>query len=106
MTLVWTRYSRAKSSTVRLTQFPTSEFATLFVVPYLVGLVYIGIGLLVFWLRRNEVAGRAFVLFCTTAAVGLGGIFDLYTTHWFTWAWTLARCSRCFCASVTRMRPA
>ena len=34
--------------------------------------------------------GRAFALFCATAAIGLGGVFDLYTTHWFTWAWTLA----------------
>jgi len=82
--------TEVRQVSVLLTRFPTGEFATLFVVPYLVGLVYIGIGLLVFWLRRTEVAGRAFVLFCTAAAVGLGGIFDLYTTHLFTWAWTLA----------------
>jgi signal transduction histidine kinase len=75
---------------VPLTAFPAREFAALFVVPYFVGLAYLAIGLLVFWLRRHEPAGRAFVLFCVAAAVGLGGIFDLYTTHWFTWAWTLA----------------
>ncbi len=76
--------------TVPLTVFPAREFMALFAVPYFVGLVYLVIGLVVFWLRRHEVAGRAFVLFCTAAAVGLGGILDLYTTHWFTWAWTLA----------------
>ncbi len=76
--------------TVPLTSFPALPFITLFVVPYFVGLIYIVIGLLVYWLRRNEAAGRAFALFCATAAVGLGGLFDLYTTHWFTWAWTLA----------------
>ena len=75
---------------VPLTGFPAQSFITLFVVPYFVGLVYIMIGLLVYWLRRSEPAGRAFALFCATAAVGLGGLFDLYTTHWFTWAWTLA----------------
>jgi signal transduction histidine kinase len=75
---------------VPLTSFPAQSFITLFVVPYFVGLVYIIIGLLIYWLRRNEAAGRAFALFCATAAVGLGGLFDLYTTHWFTWGWTLA----------------
>ena len=75
---------------VLLSAFPLSTFITLFVVPYFVGLVYIIIGLLVYRLRRSEPAGRAFALFCATAAVGLGGLFDLYTTHWFTWAWTLA----------------
>lgn len=34
--------------------------------------------------------GGAFVLVCAIAAVGLGGIFDLYTTRLFTWSWTLA----------------
>src|SRR5579859_4443359 len=76
--------------TVPLSSFPAQSFITLFVVPYFVGLVYIIIGLLVYWLRRSEAAGRAFALFCATAAAGLGGLFDLYTTHWFTWAWTLA----------------
>jgi PDZ domain len=75
---------------VPLTGFPVQSFITLFVVPYFVGLIYIMIGLLVYWLRRSEAAGRAFALFCATAAVGLGGLFDLYTSHWFTWAWTLA----------------
>ncbi|MCC7361017.1 MAG: GAF domain-containing protein [Anaerolineales bacterium] len=79
-----------KDVLVPLTRFPTGEFTTLFVVPYLIGLVYLAIGVLVFWLRRNEVAGRAFGLFCAATAVGLGGIFDLYTTHAFAWAWSLA----------------
>ncbi|MEP7359721.1 MAG: PDZ domain-containing protein, partial [Anaerolineales bacterium] len=75
---------------VSLSQFPSSAFVTYFGMPYFVAVVYIAIGLLVFWLRRGEAAGRAFALFCATAAIGLGGVFDLYTTHWFTWAWTLA----------------
>ena len=81
--------SRAEA-VVTLIPFPARSFITLFVVPYGVGLAYLAIGLLVLWLRRNRPAGRACALFCAAAAVGLCAIFDLYTTHAFAWAWTLA----------------
>ncbi len=81
--------SRAEA-VVTLAPFPARSFVTLFVVPYGVGLAYLAIGLLVLWLRRNRPAGRACALFCAAAAVGLCAIFDLYTTHAFAWAWTLA----------------
>jgi signal transduction histidine kinase len=80
--------SRAEAR-VALTSFPTRELVPLFIVPYFIGLAYLGIGLWVFRLRRGEMAGRAFALFCATTAVILGSLFDLYTTHAFTWAWTL-----------------
>jgi signal transduction histidine kinase len=76
--------------TVQLTSFPLEDFARLFVVPFIIGLVYLGIGMWVFRLRRGEYAGRAFALTCALAAIAVGGIFDIYTTHVFTWAWTLA----------------
>ncbi|MGH2521508.1 MAG: GAF domain-containing protein, partial [Anaerolineales bacterium] len=48
------------------------------------------IGVWVFRLRRGETAGRVFALFCAAAAIGVGGLFDIYTTRTLTWAWTLA----------------
>jgi signal transduction histidine kinase len=80
--------SRAEVPITLLT-FSTNDLVTYFAVPWFIGFVYLLIGLLVFFLRRGEVAGRAFALFCATTAVVLIGLFDLYTTHIFTWAWTL-----------------
>lgn len=75
---------------VTLTSFATGDLLTLFVAPYILGLVYLIIGLWVFWVRRGEMAGRIFALFCAVAAAAIGLIFDLWTTHVLTWAWTLA----------------
>jgi signal transduction histidine kinase len=73
-----------------LSSFALGDIITLFVIPYLIGLAYLFIGLWVFRLRRGETPGRLFALFCMVAASAIGGIFDLWTAHAFTWAWTLA----------------
>jgi signal transduction histidine kinase len=75
---------------VTLTQFPLADLIRFFIVPALVGWAYLGIGVWVFRLRRNESAGRAFALTCALAGLLLGTLFDFYTTHVFTWAWTIA----------------
>jgi len=75
---------------VGLTRFAFRDLATLFIIPYLIGLVYLGIGVWVFYLRRGEPAGRAFALFCSVTATALSGLFDFYTTHILVWGWTLA----------------
>jgi hypothetical protein len=75
---------------VTLSAFPLTDLARYFVVPYLIGWMYLAIGAWVFRLRRHEPAGRAFALTCALTAVAVGALFDLYTTHAFTWAWTLA----------------
>jgi signal transduction histidine kinase len=75
---------------VALTRFTTGNLLNLFVAPYVLGLIYLIIGLWVFWVRRGEMAGRVFALFCAVAAAAMGMLFDLWTTHALTWAWTLA----------------
>lgn len=79
-----------QSTEVTLSQFPLTDLGRFFIAPYLVGLVYLGIGWWVFRLRRGETAGRAFALTCALTAICVGALFDLYTTHVFTWAWTIA----------------
>lgn len=75
---------------VALRNFPLGEITRYFLVPYVVGLVYMAVGLWVFRFRRKEAAGRAFALMCALAAIGVGGLFDMYTTHYLTWAWSLS----------------
>lgn len=84
------RQGTVRDVVVPLSSFPLGDFLRFFVIPYLIGLAYLGIGGWVFWVRRNEVSGRVFTLFCITTALGIGGIFDIYTTHVFASVWTLA----------------
>jgi GAF domain-containing protein len=73
-----------------LSSFPTGDLISFLVVPYAIGLAYLVMGLWVFWLRRQEPAGRVFPLFAASIAIVLGGLFDLSTTHQLTRLWTLA----------------
>ena len=59
-----------------------------FVVPYIVGLVYLAAGIWVFVARRRQSAGRAFTLMCVGLASGCTLLFDIYTTHTFAWLWS------------------
>src|SRR5512139_844487 len=61
-----------------------------FVIPAFLSLVFLLISLWIFGLRRSEPAGRAFSVMTTSLAIVIGGLFDLYTSHYFTYIWTLA----------------
>jgi signal transduction histidine kinase/uncharacterized protein YigA (DUF484 family) len=87
---VLTRSGEAQTGQVRLSRLPITDLFQYFIVPYFIGLVYLGIGLWVFRQRSSDAAGRAFALTCALGAIAVGALFDLYTTHLFTWAWTLA----------------
>jgi signal transduction histidine kinase len=67
----------------------TDQIAFLYI-PYFIGLVYLLCSIWVFSLRRNDAAGRAFVMFSTSIAITLGTLFDLYTTQRFLYIWALA----------------
>jgi len=61
-----------------------------FVIPAFLSLVFLLISLWIFGLRRTEPAGRAFSMLTTSMAIVIGGLFDLYTSHYFTYLWTMA----------------
>ncbi|MDW8325856.1 MAG: GAF domain-containing protein, partial [Anaerolineales bacterium] len=84
------RTGELRSYTVRLSVFPLADFGRHFVAPYLVGFLYLAVGMWIYRLRGGEAAGRAFALACALAAITVGALFDMYTTHWFSWAWTFA----------------
>src|SRR6266498_1372888 len=75
---------------VILQSFPAFDRISYFVIPALLSLVFLGISLWIFGLRRTESAGRAFSMMTTSVAIGIGALFDLYTSHRFTYLWTLA----------------
>ena len=75
---------------VRLESFPIQGLTSFFVLPYVLGLIYLGIGVWVFLARRHELAGRVFAMLCVMVALGLGLLFDVYTTHRLHRVWIVA----------------
>ncbi|MEW5868668.1 MAG: GAF domain-containing protein [Chloroflexota bacterium] len=76
--------------TVELIRLPFSDQLSYFIIPYLTGLIYLASGLYVFGIRRNDPAGRAFGLFTAATAMGLGGLYDIYSTNYLTVLWTIS----------------
>jgi signal transduction histidine kinase/putative methionine-R-sulfoxide reductase with GAF domain len=81
---------QAQARTITLNSFPAAARTVYFILPYIIGLIFLGISLWIFGMRRTESAGRAFALFATSAAIACAGLFDLYTTHWLSLLWTLS----------------
>ena len=75
---------------VRLEPFPVKALTSFFILPYALGLIYLGIGVWVFVARRREPAGQVFATLCAVVALGLGLLFDLYTTHRLPRLWIIA----------------
>lgn len=75
---------------ISLIAFPLGDFLRAFGFPYLLGLLYLGLGIAVYRVRRNERAGQVFALFTVFFAVFTGSFFDLYSYHWLINVWTLS----------------
>ena len=79
-----------KTTTVTLQNFPAEDRFAYFILPAVIGGVFILIGLWIFGFRRTEPAGRAFSVFASSLGISIGTLFNLYTTHQFTYLWTLS----------------
>lgn len=79
-----------QTATVTLSAFSAEDRFAYFILPAVIGAVFIFIGLWIFGFRRTEPAGRAFSVFATSLGIAISSLFNLYTTHEFTRLWTLA----------------
>lgn len=75
---------------VTLSQFQFQELLWYFLIPTFVGVVFVGVALWIYSLRRNETSGRAFAMLGVSVAVVTGGLFDLYTTHYLSGLWSFS----------------
>jgi hypothetical protein len=75
---------------IALGQFPARDMLRLFWLPYLVGLVYLGIGLWIYAAQGKTRPGRALAFFSVCTALVSLLLFDLSTTHVFPILWTVA----------------
>jgi PAS domain S-box-containing protein len=76
---------------VTLTEFSLRDMILLFLLPYLAGLIYLGIGIWVYWVQGWGSAGQVFAALCASVALMIGLLFENNTTHRLAVLW---------CASV------
>jgi len=66
---------------ITLARFSLRDMFLIFLVPYLAGLAYLGIGIWVYWVQGWGRAGQVFTGLCAAVALIVGCMFDLNTTH-------------------------
>lgn len=75
---------------IPLSNLPETDFIALFVVPFVCGILTAGIGGLVLALRPRSTAARTISATNFQIALFMFGLFDLNTTHQFSWLWIAA----------------
>jgi signal transduction histidine kinase len=75
---------------VGLQQVPLSDRYTLFGIPYVIGIICLGIGLWVLSLRRYEASGIVFSVITASAAISISSILDIHSTNYLAYFWTIA----------------
>ncbi len=79
-----------QAAAVRLQRFPLADQFAYFILPYLIGWIFLGSSLWVFTLRRWDAAGRAYAIFSTAVGLSIACLFDTYTTNVLTPLWTFS----------------
>jgi hypothetical protein len=91
--LVFARFPSGRQQifpVIELAQFPASDLWRIFWLPYLVGAVYLGIGIWIYRLRGRTRPGSTLALFCIVTALTCALLFDTMTTHRMTIVWSVA----------------
>ena len=73
---------------VELQKFPEDGVGVYLFLPFILGVIFLALSLWTFGLRRNEPAGRAFIMFASSFSIGTGVIFNIWTSHELTLLWT------------------
>ncbi len=72
---------------IALSRLPDTDFAALFIVPFVCGILTAGIGALVLALRPRSTAAQTVSATNFQIALFMFGLFDMNTTHQFPWLW-------------------
>ena len=81
--------STLSTARVQLRDFPQQDSVMMFWIPYLVGILFLAMGTRVFWIRREQAAGRIFASFCALVALSISLVFDLWTGKHLVRVWVL-----------------
>jgi PAS domain S-box-containing protein len=69
---------------------PLGDLFTLFIVPYLVSIAFLGIGFWTYTLRREQRASHALLVFTASLSIGMSLFLDMDTTRHAVLLWALA----------------
>jgi len=75
---------------VVLQQFPDDGVNFYLVMPAILSLLFLGLSIWTFGLRRNEAAGRAFIMFATSFSLITATTFNIWSSHELTLVWVFA----------------
>lgn len=87
---VLTPTGELKAYPVTLTTFSSQDQLAFFYLPYIIGLVYLVSGIWIFATRRIHASGRALAVFAASIGITVATLWDLNTSHIFSWLWTLS----------------
>ena len=79
-----------KDLSVVLQQFPDESVNIYLILPTIISVIFLALGIWTFGLRRNEPAGRAFIMFASSFSIVTSTSFNLWTSHEFSLIWTFA----------------
>ena len=71
-------------------EFRLGELLNWFIVPYAVGLAFLGIGLWAYRLGKDQGSARAFLTFTAAMSITTGAYFDMNTSHNFILGWAFS----------------
>ena len=83
------RGAETKEIAIPTMGFGWRDFVIFFAVPYVSGLAYLLLGLLVYTQCPNVDVGRVFLLFCLSFAVIVVTLFDMLADHTFSRVWVV-----------------
>jgi PAS domain S-box-containing protein len=84
------RVGAARRVLVTPVHMPLGDFVTLFIIPYLVGVIFLGIGLWAYRLRTSLRASRTLLMFASAVSVAASTFFDMNTTHHVVLLWAVS----------------
>ncbi len=74
---------------IPLTIFAWEDFFIFFWLPYIIGIIYLVLGIIVYRLRGVERGSDIFATFCIFSSILGSGVFDHYTFHFLTPLWAI-----------------
>lgn len=83
------RGGETKEIAIPTMEFGWWEFVVFFAIPYVSGLAYLLLGLLVYTQCPDVDVGRVFLLFCLSFAVVVVTLFDMLADHTFSRVWVV-----------------
>lgn len=86
----WLPDNAPNKISVFLTAFAWRDLFNFFWFPYIIGVTYLALGIIVYRLRGVDYIGQVFALLCVFVSIFAGGLFDQHSLHLLSFMWAFA----------------